>query len=224
MPRLKIIMLTTMLWSSGFGGAIIHPWNATNAIVKAGDSFIVWFDADDGGAVDSVTLRGPYNSVTVSSVTSESGSWIYDDSSGNTYDSRISVPVPADAPEERYDLVVHTSSGEEVSRRAVRVIKEYKKEYTIFHMSDTHICQTGKTDGYPVTMKRITALVDAANIINPDMVFVTGDIVNDTRRADFPDARERWDFYYQGYKEGGRNVKGVYDFDALVFSQPGNHD
>jgi len=33
---------------TGFCGKIIYPWNAATAIVKAGESVTVWFDADDG--------------------------------------------------------------------------------------------------------------------------------------------------------------------------------
>ena len=129
-----IFLLLISFCSPGFGGKIIYPWNATTAIVKTGESFTVWFDADAGQTVTSVVLRGPYNSVPIPSVTSETGSWTYDDVSGAAYDTRISVSIPSAAPAERYDLVLNTSAGQEVSQSAVKVIKEYKTDYTIFHI------------------------------------------------------------------------------------------
>ena len=101
--------------STGFCAQIVYPWNATCAIVKAGDSFTVRFDADAGQTVTSVQLRGPYNSVAISEVASETGLWTYDTVSDATYNRRISVSLPPTTPEERYDLILNTSTGREIS-------------------------------------------------------------------------------------------------------------
>lgn len=203
---------------TGECGQIVYPWNATTAIVKAGDSFDVWFDADDHQTVASVVLRGPYNTVLIPEIARQTGAWTYDSVSGNTYDTRITVSVPSDAPAERYDLVLHTSDGEEVSRRAVKVVREYPAEYTIFHLSDTHMCQGAKINGHPERLFKVSAMVDIANIIGPEMVFVTGDLINN---AMLP-PRERSDFFYDGCAANG--LKGMHGFDAATFSTVGNHD
>ena len=206
---------------TGWCGKIIYPWNATTAIVKAGESFTVWFDADEGQSVTSVALHGPYNSVTTAIVTSQTGSWIYDEASGNTYDSQIVVSVPSTAPENRYDLVLTTSAGEEISQSAVKVIREYKQDYTIFHISDTHIFATQRKRGL------LSALVDIANIIGPEIVFLTGDNVvtksqNNGNTASWPSTQEKMDYFYKGGHEQG--YQGVYDLNAAAFSVNGNHD
>lgn len=216
-----VFLFVIIFCSIGFCGKIVYPWNATTAIVKAGDSFTVWFDADAGQTVTSVVLRGPYNSVPVPTVTSKTGSWVYDTMSGNTYNRQIAVKVPSSAPSERYDLVLNTSTGQEISLRAVKVVKKYKTDYTIFHISDTHLSQGARINGHPEKLPKISALVDFANIIGPEMVFVTGDVINNTTDR-FPDAQERADFYYKGYEPAG--VKGVHGFDAATFSAVGNHD
>ena len=167
-----ICLLVISLSTVGFCGKIVYPWNATTAIVKAGDNFVVWFDADAGQVIKSVELRGPYNSVSIPTVTSEAGSWIYDEVSGNTYNKKITVKVPSKAPSERYDLVLNTSSGQEVSLRAVKVIKEYKTDYAIFHISDTHMAQGAKINGHPERLFKISGFVEIANIIGPEMVFL----------------------------------------------------
>jgi predicted MPP superfamily phosphohydrolase len=226
MYRGRHIVLSLLIissWNTGWCGKIVYPWNATTAIVKAGECFTVWFDADAGQTVSSAELKGPYNTVSVPSVTSEIGAWEYDGRSGAVYNTRITVSVPAGIPEERYDVVLNTSSGREVSPRAVKVIKEYRAGYSLFHLSDTHLCRSRETiNGTPLEMKNLSALVDIANILAPEIVLVTGDIVNATRSDIWPDPQVRWDFYYKGIPTQG--MSGVYDLNAAVFSIPGNHD
>lgn len=227
-----IFLLIVSFLNIGWCGKIIYPWNATTAIVKAGESFSVLFDADQGQTVKSVVLQGPYNSVYIPSVSKETGSWIYDDRSGYKYNTRITVYVPSDTPAERYNLILNTSAGEEVSLSAVKVIRENKSDYTIFHISDTHLCQDSdrETDGTSKKMQYLSVLVDIANIIGPELVFITGDIVNSrswdegnaTYLTTWPSTLERVNFYYKGSHENG--YLGVHDFNAAAFSCNGNHD
>jgi len=210
-----------MVRSAGFRGKIMYPWNATTAIVKAGDSFTVWFDAHTSQNIPNVVLRGPYHSVSIPKVTDQTGSWTYDKVSGNTYNTRITVPVPAGTPEERYDLVLNTSAGEVISQSSVKVVKKYKTDYTIFHISDTHMAQGANINGHPQILFKISGFVDIANIIGPEMVFITGDLINDSANR-FPDPQERADFFYKGHEPAG--VKGVGAFNAATFSAAGNHD
>jgi hypothetical protein len=204
--------------SVGWSGKIIYPWNATTAIVKAGETFEVWFDADSDQTVSAVLLRGPYNTVAIPSVSRESGSWIYDPISSNTYNTLVTVTVPPDTPTERYDVVLNTSSGDAVSRRAVKVIAAYKSAYTIMHISDTHMCQGAKTNGHPERLFKISALADMGNIAGVEMLFVTGDLINNNM---FP-PKERSEFFYDGYEKQG--LKGIHGFDAATFAVVGNHD
>lgn len=209
--------------SSGWCGKIVYPWNAATAIVKAGENFTVWFDADADQLVTSAELKGPYNTVIIPSAACQTGRWQYDDRSMAVYDTRITLSVPAAAPEERYDLVLNTSTGPEVSPKAVKVIKSYKMHYGIFHISDVHLCRSGEvSDNVPAEMKNFSALIDIANILGPELVLVTGDIVHSTRSQRWPDPQVRWDYYYKGVPAQG--LSGVYDLSAAVFSIPGNHD
>jgi len=220
------------LCSVGFCAQIVYPWNATCAIVKAGDSFVVCFDGDAGQTVSSVTLRGPYNRVVITKVTCESGAWTYDAVTGAGYNTRISVSVPSTTPEERYDLILNTSTGKELSLSAVKVVKALRTDYTLFHISDTHICDESlrPSDGAPARLRLLSALVDTANIIGPEIVFLTGDNVNSrswdagnaTYLSSWPSTQERVDFYYKGSPKNG--YRGVYDFAAPAFTCNGNHD
>ncbi len=210
---------TGVVWSfktqatSSFG-KIIYPFNATTAIVKAGESFEVWFDADPGQIVNSVGLHGPYNTVSTSMGTPVTGSWVYDTVSGNTYDTQVTVTVPSTAPADRYDVILNTSYGQAISRRAVKVIKEYETDYSILHISDSHL--SGGTSA--ASLLKISQIAKVANILGPEMVFITGDVINWTS-GDF---QSRVDLFYDGYEP--LDIKGMHGFDAATFSAVGNHD
>jgi len=212
-------VILVCLWSSVSGGNIIYPWNATSAIVKAGESFSILFDAGSGESADSVVLRGPYNSVSIPAVTSETGSFKYDNLTGGACNTRVSVPVPAAAPEDLYDLILYSSAGENISLSAVKVVRKYKTNYTIILISDPHISRHYK-DGYAKELEWFTNLVDISNIIGPDLVVITGDCIHEsTKDGDFT-VQEKWDNYYKGHGD----LQGVFGFRAPSFSMPGNHD
>jgi len=195
-------------------GKIVYPWNATTAIVKAGETFEVWFDADPGQTVSSVTLKGPYNTVSGLSITQQTNTWVYDTVSGNTCNRLITVTVPANTPADRYDLLLNTSYGQVLSRRAVKVVKEYKTDYSILHISDSHM---GGSTSDPQLLK-ISTIAEVANIIGPEMLFITGDDIN-WSATNFQD---RVDHFYDGYEPTG--VKGLHGYDAATFAAVGNHD
>jgi len=219
-------------FSSVWCGTIIYPWNATTAIAKTSDNFEIWYKADAEELIESIELHGPYNTVFLDSFNIAEGYWVYDEMSGNTYNRKVFVPVPYGTLEELYDLVLNTSNGQYISQRAVKVVRVYKTDYTIFHISDTHIADESyrKSDGVPPRQKYLSALADIANIIGPEIVFLTGDNVNsrswDEGNADYtntwPSTQERIDYYYEGSHENGYN--GVHDFNAAAFSVNGNHD
>jgi predicted phosphodiesterase len=208
------IMLFCNVSGTGWCAKIAYPWRATTAIVKAGESFDVWFVADIGQTVSSVQLKGPYSTVNVTK-SEVNGSWVYDNISGNTYNKRITVTVPSNTPEDRYDLVLKTSTGDVTSQAAVKVIKQVRSSYYIMHISDVHRYQ----GGYNSTniLKRVSAIIDYANIIDPQAILETGDLMygvdgNPSREAAM----------YNGISSLG--IKGLNQCFAATFMVDGNHD
>ncbi len=205
-----ILFLLISFNLTAFCGKIIFPWRATTAIVKTGESFEVWFNANPGQTVNSVSLKGPYNTV-VTQISIETGSWVYDVTSQNRYNTKIAVKVPKSAPADRYDIVLNTSSGLEESEAGLKVIKECKSSYYILHFSDIHAFQ----HGHETTLNRLSSIIDIANIINPEIVFNTGDNL-------YRPTEERMNQLFAGNHENGN--KGLNQLNAAVFSVAGNHD
>lgn len=205
-----ILFLLICFNITAFCGKIVYPWRATTAIVKSGESFEVWFNADAGQTVRSVQLNGPFNTVKTQ-IKIKTGSWIYDVTSQNSYNTKITVKVPKPTPADRYDIVLNTSTGVESSPAGVKVIKDYKSNYYILHFSDIHAFQ----NGYETTLSRLSAIIDIANIINPEIVFNTGDNL-------YRPTEERMNQLFAGNSEKGQ--KGLNQIKAAVFSVAGNHD
>ena len=203
---LFIIGFTTVGW----GAKIVYPWRATTAIVKSGETFEVWVNADKGETVNSVILQGPYNTLTTKKNV-ETGNWIYDKISLNTYNTKITVTVPVSAPADRYDIVLNTSGGQEVSSAAVKVIKEYKTSYYILHFSDIHAFQ----EGYNTTLERLSTIIDISNIIDPEIVFNTGDSM-------YRPTEDRMNQFFVG--NTSLHTKGLNKLNAATFTVAGNHD
>ncbi len=209
-----LFILFTGLTNSGICGKIIRPWRSTTAIVKAGENFNVWFDADNGQTVNSVELKGPYHSVPCS-FSIITGDWEYDPLSGNRYNTRIEVTVPPDAPADRYDLTLITSSGNEISYGGVKVVTEFKELYYIMHMSDGHIYQSNYD---PITLlSKKGVMIEMANIMDCQIIIETGDNMYNVRNHP-----EREEYYFLGIEDEG--IKGMAKATAATFLVPGDHD
>ncbi len=203
----------------GWAGKIIYPWRASTAMVKAGDSFEVWFIADELQTVDSIVLTSPHIDIIPTGFSSVTGSWIYDEWSGNTYNTKITINVPADVPADRYDVKLITSSGDEISRAAVKIIKEYRDSYYILHMTDAHRWQGAREDTEDIIHHEVSAVIDAANIIDPVVFIETGDShYPNTNNPGMTEQR------IQEFMRGHSSVRGLNEANAAVFMIPGNHD
>lgn len=216
------LFLTIVSIANSWAQKIVYPWRATTAIVKSGETFEVWFNADAGQTINEIALRGPFNIVSTTIEETKTDVWVYDKWSENTCNRRITVRVPADAPSDRYDLILKTSTGDEISLAAVKVLKEYKNSFYIMHMSDAHRWQGGY-DTPNIILKEISTFIDIANIIDPEMIIETGDnhyqntLVESSTIA-------RIEQYMNGYMSPTGWINGMNSSFAPVFTAPGNHD
>jgi hypothetical protein len=218
---LSLLILIISVFSNTSAGKIIYPWRSTTAIVKAGETFEVWFNAGAGQTVNGVELQSQYLKAAPTIANQVSETWVYDQWSGNTCNLKLTVHVPANTPADRYNLILKTSTGDETSLAAVNVIREYKNSFYVFHISDAHRWQ-GTYDTNKI-LKMVAATIDIANIINPEIVLETGD--NHYPNTNNPaSTAQRTNDYYNGFTSGTEFIKGLNQFSAPVFSIPGNHD
>jgi hypothetical protein len=217
-----MFLLIASLSFSGWCQQIVKPWRSSTEIVKAGDTFEIWFNANSGQNVNDIELIGPYNKV-IPTFTVLNQTWIYDQWSESTCNQKITVTVPVNTPADRYGLVLKTSQGDVTSLASVKIIKEYKKKFYVLHISDVHRWQTRNPEGN-FSIPEISAVIDVANIIDPEMVIETGDNHYPNNSGVSDDSPKSTKNRIIDYMNGTSEYKGMNDFHAAVYTIPGNHD
>jgi predicted MPP superfamily phosphohydrolase len=138
-----------------------------------------------------------------------------------------------------YDLLIYSAGEVNLSRRSVKIVKTFSAKHSFIHITDTHVSRNwvGPADnGYAEELQLLDRFITVANIIAPDFVVVTGDLIHDYTRFNqdargwggnmiksytkLPTIEEK----YRNYFEGAKGFRGVQYINAPVFSVPGNHD
>lgn len=228
-----------LLTGSLFAGTIVYPWRAVPAIVQSGSNFSILFDNLHDAGVDSAALAGPYNRVALKMDSVVIARMEYDPFTKSSVNNTLWVSVPESAPEELYDLFVYCGGEVHRSSKSVKVLREFSQSHSFIHISDLHVSRqwvgTGR-DGYAKELELLDRFTEVANIIAPDFVIVTGDIIHhytlfdagpdgwgDDKAYDAgqrPLAEEKFRNYYGGAK----GFSGIHGINSPVFSLPGNHD
>ena len=235
-------MWVALIWVFCFRSSasqIVYPGRACPAIVLVGEKLEILYDNPTAVSIDSVILQGLYNRVVLSVEMVQSGRFEYDSFTKAAVNNRIKVMIPKNAPEELYDLIVKSGNETHMSKRSIKVLKNYRQPHRFIHITDPHLSRQWEgtpENGYAKELELLDRFVEVANIIYPEYIIVTGDIIHDYTRFDAdslgwggtvrsdneypPLAKEK----YKNYFEGANGFSGVYGFHAPTFSLPGNHD
>ncbi len=143
----------------------------------------------------------------------------------SNYDPRSSwwtlqVGVPAEMKPGLYDLRVRAESGQidDTATHAVRVLREYRDDYYFIQITDTHLpdhrfsSEDGAPDQHTETDDLREVIADI-NLINPEFVLLTGDVVNEGELED-----------YLNWRSFSRAQKILTELKVPVFAVAGNHD
>ncbi|WP_431291570.1 metallophosphoesterase family protein [Pedobacter sp. P26] len=220
-------------------GGIVYPFRASPAIVKTGTQFHILYNNKAQHQIDSIVLKGPYSRVLLKIDSISKGRFEYDTYTTMYTNNKIWVTVPQGRPQDMYDLMVYAAGEVEISRRSVKLVKQFSPKHSFIHITDTHISRNwvGSADnGFAEELQLMDRFITVANIISPDLVIVTGDLIHDYTRFNkdargwggdtikgytkLPTIEEK----YRNYFEGAQGYRGVQYINAPVFSVPGNHD
>ncbi len=233
------IVLLFIFNSFSFAGNIVYPWRAAPAFAECGGGFSALYNNITFADIDSVVFTGPYNRVqlTIDSVSVDR--FVYDTFTQKDVNNKIWLSVPKSAPEELYDLLIYSNGETHVSRKSVKVVREFKPSHRFIHISDTHVTRAwvgDGDDGYAKELELLDRFVDLANIIAPDFIINTGDVIMHYTRVNADstgwggdklydaDLRPLVEEKYRNYYAGAKGFSGVHGFNAPIFSLPGNHD
>ena len=215
MKKLSFLSLSLCMSLITFAANIVYPWRATTAIVKSGDSFEIWFNADANQTVNTINFKSEFFEISGTDMNVTTGNWVFDPISGNKYNQKISIKVPENTPSDRYDLVINTSLGIVTSYGGVKVVKEFKNEYYITHISDGHLYQGGYDSD--VILQRKSLIVQMSNLMDAEILIETGDNMYNVRNHP-----EREVEYFIG--KSSINTIGMAKASAATFAVAGDHE
>ena len=220
-------------------GDIIYPWRAAKAIVQVEGNLKILYDNINSSLIDSVILEGPYNRIILQIDSVINDRFIFDSFTLASVNNQIFVTIPKGTPEELYNLIVKCGGETHLSPRSVQVIREFKKKHSFIHITDLHISRQWvgtSVDGYAKELELFDNFIKVANIISPDFIIVTGDLIHDYTRINAdstgwggttltsayenPLVEEKWKNCY----EGSSGFSGLNKLNSPVFTMPGNHD
>jgi hypothetical protein len=181
------------------------------ALVRPGDTLNINCDADPTATGWSARLEHELSQVPLTILSSS-----YD---ATTLWWTIKAEIPPVPLYELYDLIVTADGGiADTTWQAVKVIPEFRDDHYFIHITDTHLpthlfyYESG-ADTDTSEINDLRAVVDDINIINPEFVLLTGDLVNEGELEDYLNRR-----YYT------RAQKLLTEFEVPVFLTSGNHD
>lgn len=121
----------------------------------------------------------------------------------------IEVKIRENTRPDLYDLTVQVGDETYTQKNAVQVIKEFSSTPTFVHITDLHIGFAGRPPRYEFvdTYGVFRRLTDEINLLRPDFVVITGDLVDWSNDI-------KWNsFYYL-----------LTQFRVPVYTLVGNHD
>ncbi|MDD2332749.1 MAG: metallophosphoesterase, partial [Candidatus Cloacimonetes bacterium] len=131
----------------------------------------------------------------------------------------LSTQIPNVPVFELYNLEVTANGGiQDLTRNAVQVVPSRKSSYYFVHVTDTHM--PGRTfypdAGYQTDSTSVMdfrAVLEDINIIRPEFVLLTGDLINEGELEDFA-----------GLNSYGWAQKVLSELEVPVYLTSGNHD
>ncbi|MCB5270893.1 MAG: metallophosphoesterase [Candidatus Cloacimonetes bacterium] len=97
----------------------------------------------------------------------------------------LHCPIPAVAVYELYDLELTANGGiHDITQHAVKLLPTRKSSYYFVHLTDLHLPNRVNypNSGYDTDSTEVVdfrAVIDDINLINPEFVLITGDLINE---------------------------------------------
>ena len=191
---------------------ILYPLSTVPVFVKKESNFTINFESDN---FDSLYA---YISTAYEPIVDEV--WLDIENvwkTGSTWHATVAVPI--NTSEELYNLTLITDKNGEFfyasQPRAVSVVNDFSDSFNFIHVSDLHF---GDIRGFTVDIqktigwKSIKKCIDEVNLLHPDFVIITGDLV----------FGQLYPFEYSW--EYKKCYELIQQFDVPTFLCPGNHD
>jgi hypothetical protein len=200
-------------WTYGDTLTVIwKPLPNLPTILRPGDILTVWANAPSSAGSWTAALKLGATSFALSPAGGawqpSLGWWMLD------------FTIPAGLPEELYDLTLGCGTcPPSAARHSVKVLPAFKTDFYFAQVTDTHVpshvfsSDEGFSTSDTTGMADFGAVIDDLNLIRPEFVLHTGDLVNEGELED-----------HLGMHEMGRAQAMLYRFRDPAYLVPGNHD
>ncbi|MFA6451107.1 MAG: metallophosphoesterase [bacterium] len=180
---------------------IRYPLGTRPVIVRPGDAFSIEAAAPASASDWRIALESPWATAPLelknASFDSLKGLWT------------LNVTTPYVQPSLLYGFRLKFDGGEDFQPRAVMVVSAFKDSIKVVHLTDVHVYKS------ELLFDRYQQLADEINLIDPDVVVVTGDLTDSNGYTDdrwpesdqYPPMLDMWN-----------------SFNSPTFIVPGNHD
>jgi len=201
--------------ASTYGDTLTVIWRPLPnlpVLVRPGDNFTVWANAPSGSSDWTASLTFGALSIPLAPA-------------GGGYQAsrlrwELDFQVPQGVPEEIYDLTLQSgASTPDTSRHSVKVLPAFRTSYYFAQISDTHLPEHGFSSdaGFNPAdtsgMGDFDAVIEDLNVIHPEFIIHTGDLVNEGELEE-----------YLGMYEMGRAQAMLSRLRDPIFVSSGNHD
>jgi predicted MPP superfamily phosphohydrolase len=191
---------------------IDYPLSTVPVIVEKGGEFTVRFKSDTFDAVYAY-ISTSYEPLVDEFWLTVGDIWFSNDL------WNMNVKIPDIVPEELYNITILLDKNgvllSSSQQRAVSVVEEFTDDFSFIHITDFHVGDPrGLLESIRETlgMKSIKRCISEINILHPDFVIISGDLV-------FGQLYPRE--YSREYK---KCYKLIQKFDVPTYLCPGNHD
>lgn len=205
---------------------ITYPLFSTPAIVKQGSNLTITLNSASALSQPlEATLKNKFTVIELGKANVN----VLEDKKTYT----LAFKIPADTPEELYDLEILPLKISQP--HSVKVIKEFKNNFSFIQITDVHIGFAGNfygKPGMPYNNEIFKKVIEEVNLLNPEFVVITGDLLMSAE--DF--GRILMHFKEPHMATTDEKIKGLFDneynqlisllnlFEVPVFIIPGNHD
>jgi predicted phosphodiesterase len=190
---------------------ILYPRFSCPVITEPGESLVIEIDRNNFDKV-SINIETAHEPVTDSY-------WLPVNDINTNGITKIAVTIPEYCPVELYNLTIFIEDSRQnysqSQPHSISIIDNITESYSFIHIADLHLGDIrGITENIRETIgwKSIKRCIEEVNILSPDFVVITGDLV----------FGQLLPFEYS------REYKQLYSilqlFDVPIYLVPGNHD
>lgn len=119
---------------------------------------------------------------------------------------------------ELFDLHIRADAVDDVSRQSVQLMSERKQDWEFIHITDTHLAthyyyEDPQSLGDSSEMVDLRAVIEDINLIHPEFVLITGDLINEGELESF-----------EGRRNFTKAKRLLREIEVPVYLVSGNHD